>query len=42
MQARRYEPSFRDTLQRVYHYRKTVLAIFDELLLHERGSYRLQ
>ena len=42
MQARRYEPSFRDTLQRIYHYRKTVLAIFDELLLHERGSYRLQ
>ena len=42
MQARRYEPSFRDTLQRVYNYRKTVLAIFDELVLHERVGCRVQ
>jgi hypothetical protein len=42
MQARRYEPSFRETLQRVYQYRKTVLAIFDELVLHERAGCRLQ
>jgi hypothetical protein len=40
--ARYYEPSFRDALQRVYQYRKTVLAIFDELVLNERGQYRLQ
>ena len=42
MQARRYEPCFRDALRRVYHYRKTVLAIFDELVTHERGHFRLQ
>ncbi len=40
--ARYYEPSFRDALQRVYSYRKTVLAIFDELVLNERGRFRLQ
>ena len=42
MRARQYEPSFRDALRRVYNYRKTVLAIFDELILHERGQFRLQ
>jgi hypothetical protein len=42
MKARYYEPSFRDALRRVYTYRKTVLAIFDELVLHERGRLRVQ
>jgi len=37
-----YEASFRDTLRRVYHYRKTVLAIFDELVTNERTRLRLQ
>lgn len=40
--ARYFEPSFRDNLRRLYSYRKTVLAIFDELVLNERGRYRLQ
>jgi hypothetical protein len=42
MKARYYEPSFRDALRRVYRYRKTVLAIFDELVLNERGHLRVQ
>lgn len=42
MKARRYEPSFRDTLVRLYNYRKQVLAIFDELVLNERTKNRLQ
>ncbi|MBI3682852.1 MAG: hypothetical protein HY235_20965 [Acidobacteria bacterium] len=33
---------FRETLQRVYEYRKQVLAIFDELVTHERNRPRLQ
>jgi hypothetical protein len=40
--ARRYEVSFRNSLQRVYHYRKQVLAIFDELVLNEKSRARLQ
>ncbi|MCZ2148967.1 MAG: hypothetical protein LC126_14465 [Bryobacterales bacterium] len=32
----------RDTLQRVYEYRKQVLAIFDELVTNERNRARLQ
>jgi hypothetical protein len=39
---RRYEPNFRDTIHRMYSYRKQVLAIFDELVLHERIRYRVQ
>lgn len=42
MKARYYEPSFREALQRIYSYRKTVLAIFDELVLNERGRLRVQ
>lgn len=42
LRARQYEPAFRDTLRRVYTYRKMVLAIFDELVLHERNRPRLQ
>ncbi|MCC6364496.1 MAG: hypothetical protein IT165_13305 [Bryobacterales bacterium] len=34
--------SLRDTLQRVYEYRKQVLAIFDELVTNERNRARLQ
>ena len=39
---RQYEPSFRDAIKRIYSYRKQVLAIFDELVLHERIRPRLQ
>jgi hypothetical protein len=42
LQARQYEEPFRDTLRRLYTYRKQVLAIFDELVLNERGRNRLQ
>jgi hypothetical protein len=42
MRPRRYEPNFRETLRRVYTYRKQVLAIFDELVLNERNRARLQ
>lgn len=42
LRARQYEPSFRDSLRRVYNYRKMVLAIFDELVLNEHGKSRLQ
>ena len=34
--TRRYEHHFRDSLKRVYTYRKQVLAIFDELVLNEK------
>ena len=37
-----YEPSFRDSLQRLYHYRKQVLAIFEELVSSERIRLRVQ
>lgn len=40
MRRRQYEPEFRNTLQRVYNYRKLVLAIFDELVQNSRGSGR--
>lgn len=42
MKARDFEASFRDTLQRVYSYRKQVLAIFDGLVLNEQTNPRLQ
>ncbi len=42
MRPRRYEPSFRENLQRIYNYRKQVLAIFDELVLSEKNKARLQ
>lgn len=41
LRARYYEPSFREALRRIYTYRKTVLAIFDELVLHEKGCPRV-
>jgi hypothetical protein len=42
MRSPRFEPSFRDTLRRIYEYRKQVLAIFDELVFHERSRSRIQ
>jgi len=42
LQPHRYEANFRDSLRRVYTYRKQVLAIFDELVLNERNRARLQ
>jgi hypothetical protein len=42
MRARDYEASFRESLRRLYQYRKQVLAIFDELVTHERNRPRLQ
>jgi len=39
---RNYEPSFRDSIQRIYSYRKQVLAIFDELVLYEKVRVRVQ
>jgi hypothetical protein len=37
-----FEASFRDNLQRVYEYRKQVLAIFDGLVMNEQNHLRLQ
>ena len=37
LKARRYETGFKDTLKRVYTYRKQVLAIFDELVHNEKN-----
>ena len=41
-QPHRYEPGLRENLERVYTYRKQVLAIFDELVLNEKNRARLQ
>jgi len=42
MKAHDFEPPFRESLQRVYSYRKQVLAIFDGLVLNEQNKPRLQ
>ncbi len=42
MKARDFEVSFRDSLQRIYAYRKQVLAIFDGLVSNEQIHPRLQ
>lgn len=42
MKARDFEHTFRQNLQRVYTYRKQVLAIFDGLVLNEQTHFRLQ
>lgn len=42
LKARDFEESFRETLQRVYTYRKQVLAIFDGLISNEQMRPRLQ
>ncbi len=42
MKAPDFEAQFRESLQRVYTYRKQVLAIFEGLVLHEQNKLRLQ
>jgi len=42
MRARDYGDSFRESLRRLYQYRKQVLAIFDQLVCHEQSRSRLQ
>jgi len=42
MRARDFEANFRQNPQRVYAYRKQVLAIFDGLILNEQDRSRLQ
>ena len=42
MKAHDFEASFRENLQRVYTYRKQVLAIFDGLVSNEQLRPRLQ
>jgi hypothetical protein len=42
LQSPQYDPSFRNSVKRVYSYRKQVLAIFDELVSGERNRSRLQ
>jgi hypothetical protein len=42
MRAHDFEASFRENLQRVYSYRKQVLAIFDGLVSNEETRLRLQ
>ena len=42
LRAQDFEASFRDNLQRVYAYRKQVLAIFDGLVSNENMRPRLQ
>jgi hypothetical protein len=41
LQPQRYEEDFRDSLRRMYSYRKKVLAIFDELVHKERHRVRI-
>jgi hypothetical protein len=41
LHPQRYEDSFRDSLRRMYSYRKRVLAIFDELVLKENHRVRI-
>ncbi len=42
MKAHDFEASFRENLQRVYAYRKQVLAIFDGLVSNEQLGTRIQ
>lgn len=42
LKAPDFEASFRENLQRIYEYRKQVLAIFDGLVLNEQNHLRLQ
>jgi hypothetical protein len=41
MRARDFEANFLENLQRVYEYRKQVLAIFDGLVLNEQNRPHL-
>ena len=42
LKANDFEPNFRESLQRVYVYRKQVLAIFDGLVMNEQNRARVQ
>ncbi len=42
MRRHRNELQVREKLQRVYQYRKLVLAVFDELVTRERVKERIQ
>ena len=42
LRPRRHEQEFRDSLRKIYYYRKQVLAIFDELVMNERNRARVQ
>jgi hypothetical protein len=42
LKAPDFEIAFRESLQRVYTYRKQVLAIFDGLVLNEQNRPRVQ
>lgn len=42
MRARDFETNFRESLEKVYAYRKQVLAIFDGLVLNEQNRPRIQ
>jgi hypothetical protein len=42
LRAPDFASDFRESLQRVYAYRKQVLAIFDGLVLNEQNHFRLQ
>ena len=42
LKARDFEAPFRESLQRVYTYRKQVLAIFDGLISNEQMRPRVQ
>ncbi len=42
MNSPKYDPTFRESLARVYRYRRLVLAIFDELVCNNERAYRLQ
>jgi len=42
LSPQRYETNFRESLRRLYQYRKQVLAIFDELVLNEKNRMRVQ
>jgi len=42
MRRHRNEIAVRESLQRVYQYRKQVLAVFDELVTRERTRERIQ
>lgn len=39
--SRRFGSNFQDNLRRVYHYRRQVLAIFDELVDNEKNRFRV-
>jgi hypothetical protein len=42
MRRRDFEPPFRESLQRLYDYRKQVLAIFDSLVSNQHTLTRTQ